>query len=91
MNKEELLNDLKQKSELIPDEHDGSYELMREIVGAYGKLNDYSMCTFLDLNAVHAMAIGSWKLDAEKKKEYVNKGCLPDSEKKHMAEVIDRV
>ena len=91
MNKEELFNDLKQKSELIPDEHDGSYELMREIVGAYEKLNDYSVCTIRDLNAVHAMAIGSWRLDAEKKKDYVNKGCLSDSEKKHMADVIDRV
>lgn len=45
----ELLN---QETEMNPDAHDGSYELMRECVRAYSKLADYSSINFKDLNAV---------------------------------------
>lgn len=84
----ELLN---QETEMNPDAHDGSYELMRECVRAYSKLADYSSINFKDLNAVYAMAIGTWKLNVEKKKEYVYAGHLPDAEKETMAGVIDAV
>lgn len=30
-----IMNDLKLKQEIMPDQHDGSYELMREIIKAY--------------------------------------------------------
>ena len=68
MNREQILEDLRQKNEMIPDEHDGSYELMREIVASYAKLEDYSDCSFVDLNAVYAMAIGTWRMNVEKNK-----------------------
>lgn len=91
MNKDQILAELKQKSEMIPDEHDGSYELMREIVSSYAKMDSLDECGFRDLNAVYAMAIGTWKMNTEKKKEYVDKTCLPEAEKKRMAEVLDKV
>ena len=91
MNREELLNDLRAVPEMDPDEHDGSYELMREIVSSYKTLGDYSQCNFRDLNAIYMMAIGTWKLNAEKKKEYVKLGHLSDAEKSRMEQVIDRI
>ncbi len=91
MNKEQILEDLKQKNEMIPDEHDGSYELMREIIASYAKLDDYTDCSFVDLNAVYAMAIGTWKMNVEKKKEYVDKTCLPETEKTRVKQVLDKV
>lgn len=91
MKKDQILEELKQKSEMVPDEHDGSYELMREIVSSYAKMDSLDECGFRDLNAVYAMAIGTWKMNTEKKKEYVEKSCLPKSEKKRMAAVLDKV
>ena len=91
MNAEEIIGLLNQEPEMNPDSHDGSYELMREIVKAYSKLEDYSSINFKDLNAVYAMAIGTWKLNVEKKKEYVNAGHLPQEEKDKMTKVIDDV
>lgn len=91
MNREELLNDLRAVPEMDPDEHDGSYELMREIVASYKTLGDYSQCNFRDLNAIYMMAIGTWKLNAEKKKDYVKQGHLSDAEKSRMEQVIDRI
>ena len=86
-----LIEELKKKAEIDPYKHDGSYTLMREIVEAYSTLPDYSHCTFRDLNAIYAMAIGTWKLNIEKKKEYVNKGCLPEEQKAHMNGILDAV
>ncbi len=91
MNAEEIIGLLNQEPEMNPDAHDGSYELMREIVAAYSKLADYSSINFKDLNAVYAMAIGTWKLNVEKKKEYVHAGHLPQEQKERMTNVIDNV
>ena len=91
MNREELLKDLTNVPDMDPDEHDGSYELMREIVASYATMTDYSVCNFRDLNAIYMMAIGTWKLNPEKKKEYVKLGHLPDTEKDRMVQVIDRI
>lgn len=91
MNSDELLKKLNQESEMNPDAHDGSYELMRSIIAAYSTLSDYSSIDYKDLNAVYAMAIGTWKLNPEKKKDYVNEGHLSQYAKTHMASIIDRV
>lgn len=91
MNATELLNALNQEPEMNPDLHDGSYELMREIVKSYSTINDYSEIDYKDLNAVYAMVIGTWKLNVERKKEYINNGHLSLIEKRRLSEVIDRV
>ncbi len=90
MTKEELLNELKKTPEMDPDEHDGSYELMQTIVHLYDDA-DISQCDYKDLNAIYAMALGTWKLNVEKKKEYVRASHLPDNDKERMCTVIDKV
>ena len=91
MNKEKLLQDMKMLTEMDPDKHDGSYEIMREIVNSYAVMTDYSNCDYNDLNAIYLMAVGTWKLNPEKKKESILKTHLPQSEKERMIQVLDRV
>lgn len=91
MDSKKIIERLNQEPEMNPDLHDGSYELMREIVESYSHVESYSILNYKDLNAVYAMAIGTWKLNVEKKKEYVNAGHLPEDEKETMADVIDDV
>lgn len=91
MNKEELLKDLSVVSEMNPDEHDGSYELMREIVASYKKMEDLAQCNYLDLNAIYMMAIGTWKLNVEKKKDYIKQAHLPGDEMLRLEKVIDHI
>ena len=91
MNSEELLIKLNQEAEMNPDTHDGSYELMRSIIESYSTIRDYSAINFKDLNAIYAMAIGTFKLNVEKKKDYVKDSHLPDSEKARMINIIDGV
>ena len=91
MDSKEIIEMLNQEPEMNPDAHDGSYELMREIIKSYSAMDDYSTIDYKDLNAVYAMAIGTWKLNVEKKKEYVFSGHLPQSEKDKMRSVIDKI
>ena len=37
-----IMNALREKEEMDPDQHDGSYELMRETIRVYGKLDDFT-------------------------------------------------
>ncbi|SCW58933.1 AAA domain (dynein-related subfamily) [Lachnospiraceae bacterium C10] len=91
MNINEMIDKLKAAEEIIPDQYDGSYELVREIVRSYATKKDFSDCTYSDLDAIYAMAIGTWKLNVEKKKEYVQRTCLPWNEKKRLVDILDKV
>ncbi len=84
----ELLN---HEPEMDADLHDGSYELMRSIVESYSTITDYSVINYVDLDAIYAMVIGNWRLNVEKKKEYVSDGHLSNDEKSRMYGVIDKV
>ena len=91
MNRDQVIEELKHKQEIIPDEYDGSYELMREIVASYAKLDNLDKCGIDDMNAVYAMAIGTWRLNTEKKKDYVQQTCLPESEQSRLVTLLDKV
>lgn len=91
MDSRKIIELLNQEPEMNPDLHDGSYELMRKIVESYSHIDDYSVLNYKDLNAVYAMAIGTWKLRVDKKKEYVDAGHLPNDEKEIMVDIIDDV
>ena len=51
-----------------PDQHDGSYELVRETVGTYADCSldelDYN-----DLNLVYLMSVGTWKHGFQQKEK----------------------
>ena len=91
MDRDKLLQDLNDVTEMNPDAHDGSYELMREIVKAYSEMGNLDNCSFRDMNAIYMMAIGTFKANVEKKKEYINLGCLDDVHKEYLSQVLDRV
>lgn len=67
-----IMNALKEKEEMDPDQHDGCYELMRETIEAYGKIDDYSTLDYKDLNLVYLTTVGTWKQGIEGKKKTVN-------------------
>ncbi|AOZ95941.1 restriction system component [Butyrivibrio hungatei] len=82
---------LKQSEELIPDEHDGSYEMMRSLIAEYANMESTEECTVDDLNAIYAMAIGTWTQNIEKKKDCIDKTHLPNDAKDRMHQVLDRI
>lgn len=91
MDKETLLIELKSKTELLPDTHDGSYELVREVINSYATLDSFDDVTYADLDAVYLMAIITKRINPEKKKEKIKNTCLPEEEKDRLIQIIDKV
>ena len=86
-----IMNDLKEKEEMDPDTHDGCYELMRETVGAYAKLDDFSVLDYKDLNLIYLTTVGTWKQKIESKKKTVNDSHLMPDDKEHLSRLWDKV
>ena len=85
---QEILNKLKYASELSPDEHDGSYELVHTIVSAYRDV-DEAVLDYHDLNAIYLMCIGTWKHSYDKKHEAVHATHLSEIRKQELDHLID--
>ena len=72
---------LQNKTELIPNTYDASYELVTEVVKSYAKMQDLSECDYNDLDLIYLSTVGTWKHSVEKKIDSVNKSNLPKIEK----------
>lgn len=82
-------NLLKSYDDINPDKHDGSYELVREVVNSYSKLGSFDNLSFDDLDLVYSMAI--IKKDEKVQLERIEKSSLPLSEKERLKEVLNDV
>jgi hypothetical protein len=85
-----VYDSLKNAKEIIPDEYDGSYELVRETVKAYEKVK-YDDLTLDDLDAMFFMCIGTFKHGIEPKKRQIEKSNLPQDEKDRILNLIDKI
>lgn len=91
MERNDILHKLQSMSEMNPDRHDGSYEIMRETIDAYSGMDDLSILDYKDLNLVYLMSVGTWKHSIDKKKQTVKLSNLPVEDKQHICEILDKV
>lgn len=77
--------------DLIPDDHDGSYELVREVIKCYGSMKDLSAIDYKDLNLVYLMSVGTWKHGVAVKRSTIEESNLPKSEKERLQNVLNSV
>lgn len=82
--------ELMEYSELNPDEHDGSYELVRETVKQYNYI-DNSNVTYKDADLIYSMTIGTWKSKVEKKEKLIEESNLYEPQKDYLHELINRI
>ena len=85
---QEILKKLKSTPELLPDVHDGSYELVRTIVSAYRDVDEATL-DFQDLNAIYLMCIGTWRHSYDKKHEAIHATHLSEVRKQELDHLID--
>ena len=90
-NVQAIMNALKGKTEMDPDQHDGCYELMRETISAYSKLKDFSVIDYKDLNLVYLTTVGTWKQGVEGKKKTVRESHLLLEDKEYLAKLWDDI
>ena len=86
-----IMKALKNTAEMDPDQHDGCYELMRETINAYSKLQNYSSIDYKDLNLVYLTTVGTFRQGINSKKQMVNKSHLLEDDKKYLEMLWDEV
>lgn len=84
----DVFNLLKIMDEINPDEHDGSYELVRETVKSYSN-TDLTKVTFNDLNLLYLMAV--IQTNKERNQNLINESNLPQFEKARLTGIFNRV
>ena len=84
-----IINDLKEKTEMKAEQHDGCYELMRATIEAYARLADLSELDYKDLNLVYLTTIGTWSHGLDAKKNAVNESHLLSEDKEHLIMLWD--
>ena len=90
-NVQAIMNALKNEEEMDPDQHDGCYELIRETIKAYSKLQNFSVLDYKDLNLVYLTTVGTWKQGVEGKKKNVEESHLHTDDKDHLKLLWDEV
>ena len=73
------------------DSYDATYELMREVIRAYGTMGDLSVCDYRDLNLVYLMSVGTWAHGLDAKKKTVDESHLPEVEKSRLKDLLDKL
>lgn len=86
-----LLEQLRIKKELIPSEHDGSYELMKQVVIAYSHLENLDIVDLHDLKIVYLMSVGTWKHGIDAKKKLLSQGHLLQKDIESITQTIDSI
>ena len=84
-----IINDLKDKTEMEAEQHDGCYELMRATIEAYARLTDLSELDYRDLNLVYLTTVGTWSHGLDAKKKTVNESHLSPEDKEHLIRLWD--
>ena len=81
MDKKTLINDLKRKQELLPNEFDGTYRSVRRAVEFYEKLRKVSIIDYNDLELMYYLSLGIWTTDKSERKQHVQKSHLLHNDK----------
>ncbi|MEI0550773.1 AAA family ATPase [Brachyspira intermedia] len=84
----ELINLLKTKEDIIPEQHDGSYVLIPKVINLL-KNSQLKNLDYKDLDAVYFLCIGDWKIALDKRIEYISNSNLEDEIKKQIINLID--
>lgn len=91
MNINEIINKLKGAEELLPDEYDGSYQLMREVFIGYSHLRNKNVLDYNDLDMVFMFSLKTTKSGVDVLKEKIQKCHLLHNDKKTLNKTLDNV
>lgn len=86
-----ILETLRSLGEMEPDSHDGSYEMVRNIIKAYSKVLDTVELDHKDLDAIYLLVIGTWSCSIKVKKSRIEESHLLDSDKERLILLIEDI
>lgn len=87
----EIISKLQAETELLPDEYDGSYLLMREVFLCYSHLKNNKILDYNDLDMVFMFSLRTTKSGVEVLKDKIQKCHLLHNDKKSITKTLDTV
>lgn len=91
MNIHETIAELTRCVEMLPDEYDGCYKLMRHSVRAYESLKNKTIIDYNDLDLLYSVCVRNYVKGISKHKENVQKTHMLHANKKDLNKTLDEV
>lgn len=91
MEKQELIAVLKRKTDLIPDEYDGTYKSVRNTIKFYSSIRKMAVLDCSDLDLLYLLSLGIWNLDSSEINRRIQKSHLFHNDKLRLNALIDRI
>ncbi|MBP5363689.1 MAG: AAA family ATPase [Ruminococcus sp.] len=86
-----IIDELKRKNEILPNEFDGTYRSVRKAVEYYAKLRRIEIIDFHDLELLYYLALGNWTDNKIESKQYIKKSHLLHNDKLLLETTVDRI
>ncbi|MBR6069056.1 MAG: AAA family ATPase [Ruminococcus sp.] len=91
MDKSIILDELRRKNEILPNEFDGTYRSVRKAVEYYSKLKRITVIDRSDLDLLYYLSLGVWISDKEEWKPLIQKSHLLHNDKFLLDTTVERV
>jgi hypothetical protein len=91
MDKTIIIDQLKHKNEILPNEFDGTYRSVQEAIESYAKVRKLTLIDYNDLELVYYLSLGLWKNDKKELKHYIQKSHLLHNDKLLLEKKLEKI
>ena len=91
MDKITIIEELKRKNEILPNEYDGTYRSVRAAVECYSNLKKITILDINDLDLLYYLSLGCWTDDTETRKQLIEKSHLFHNDKLVLDKRLDKI
>ena len=91
MDKEIIIDKLKHKNEILPNEFDGTYRSVHEAMEFYAKVRKIALIDCNDLELMYYLSLGLWKNDKKELKNYIQKSHLLHNDKLLLEKKLEKI
>lgn len=91
MEKAKIIEELKHKNDIQPNEFDGTYSSVREAVECYAKLKKTTLIDYKDLDLLYYLSLGIWTNDKEELKLRIQNSHLLHIDKHMLYTTVDKI
>jgi hypothetical protein len=86
-----IIDELKRKNEIQPNEFDGTYRSVSEAIECYAKLRKTALIDYHDLDLLYYLSLGIWKDDKSEWKLRIQKSHLLHNDKRELELTLDKI
>ena len=91
MDKKIIIEELKHKDEILPNEFDGTSRSVREAIKSYTNLRKTALINHNDLELLYYLALGIWNIDKKERKLHIQKSHLLHNDKLLLETKLEKI